>query len=391
MRKIRMGMVGGGKGAFIGAVHRIAAQMDNQIELVCGAFSSNPQNAIASGKSLFLDESRCYESYQTMFKEEAALSPDKRMDMVVIVTPNHLHFPVAKMALEHGFHVMSDKPATVDLAQALALKKIIDDSNLLYGLTHTYSGYPMVKEAKSRILQGQLGKIKKIVVEYPQGWLATKSDESGKQASWRLDPKQAGISCCMGDIGVHAANLAEYVSGLNITSLCADLSANVDGRVLDDDGTVLLRFDSGAHGVLLASQICVGEENSLKLRVYGEHASIEWSQLEPNSLCMKFADQPQQLIRAGVGTMCELTQANLRTPAGHPEGYLEAFANIYTQFSYQIRNHIFTDYHYENSAAANDVPGINEAIRGMAFIENVVSASQSELKWHDFKLTPIEK
>jgi predicted dehydrogenase len=393
MRKIRMGMVGGGQGAFIGAIHRIAAQLDNQIELVCGAFSSDPENSIASGKSLYLDESRCYESYQVMFAQEAALSPDQRMDMVAIVTPNYLHFPIAKMALEHGFHVMSDKPATVDLAQALALKTILEGTNLLYGLTHTYCGYPMVKEAKSRILQGQLGKIKKVVVDYPQGWLANKTDESSKQASWRLDPKQAGISCCMGDIGVHAANLAEYVSGLNITSLCADLSTNVDGRVLDDDGTVLLRFDSGAHGVLLASQISVGEENSLKLRIYGESASIEWSQLEPNSLLMKFVDKPNQLIRAGVGTMSELTQANLRVPAGHPEGYLEAFANIYTQFSYQIRKLIFPDTASNesvNSEAINDVPGINEAIRGMAFIENVVAASKSEVKWHAFQLNPNE-
>lgn len=388
MRKIRMGMVGGGQGAFIGAVHRIAAQMDNQIELVCGAFSSNPENSIATGKSLFLDESRCYESYQAMFAQEAELPADKRMDMVAIVTPNHLHFPVAKMALQYGFHVMSDKPATVDLEQAIALKALIAESNLLYGLTHTYCGYPMIKEAKARVLQGQLGKVKKIVVEYPQGWLANKSDETSKQASWRLDPKQAGISCCMGDIGVHAANLAEYVSGLSITSLCADLSANVEDRVLDDDGTVLLRFNSGAHGVLLASQICVGEENSLKLRVYGEHASIEWSQLEPNSLWMKFADKPSQLIRAGVGAMSDITQANLRTPAGHPEGYLEAFANIYTQFSQQIRHRLFPDNKASNSEAVNDVPGINQAIRGMAFIENAVAASKSELKWHEFHLEP---
>jgi predicted dehydrogenase len=396
MRKIRMGMVGGGKGAFIGAIHRIAAQLDNQIELVCGAFSSDPDNAISSGKSLYLDEDRCYRSYQEMFEKESKLSDDKRMDMVSIVTPNHLHFPVAKMALEHGFHVMSDKPATVDLAQTLALKKIIEQTGLLYGLTHTYTGYPMIKEAKSRIASGQLGKIKKVVVEYPQGWLAHKKDEDSKQASWRLDPNKSGISCCMGDIGVHAANLVEYVTELAITEVCADLSTSVAGRILDDDGTVLLRFNSGAQGVLLASQISVGEENSLKLRVYGETASIEWSQLEPNSVWMKFTDKPSQLIRAGVGEMNAITQANMRTPAGHPEGYLEAFANIYTQFSYQIRSRLFpgtgttdtNDLVSINDAAMNDVPGIESAIRGMAFIENVVAASQSELKWHPFLLTP---
>ena len=383
-----MGMVGGGKGAFIGAIHRIAAQLDNQIELVCGAFSSDADNAVASGKALYLDEERCYRSYQDMFAKEAKLGDDKRMDMVAIVTPNHLHFPVAKMALEHGFHVMSDKPATIDLAQTLALQGIIEQTGLLYGLTHTYTGYPMVKEAKARIEQGQLGKIKKVVVEYPQGWLANKSDEDNKQAAWRLDPKKSGISCCIGDIGIHAANLAEYVTGLAITDICADLSSSVAGRVLDDDSTVLLRFNSGAQGTLQASQISVGEENSLKLRVYGETASIEWSQLEPNSLWMKYSNKPSHLIRAGVGKMDAITQANMRTPAGHPEGYLEAFANIYTQFSYQIRNRLFTDTSDINEAAMKDVPGIESAIRGMAFIENVVAASQSELKWHKFSLEP---
>ena len=388
MRKIRMGMVGGGKGAFIGAIHRIAAQLDNQIELVCGAFSSDADNAVASGKALYLEEERCYRSYQDMFAKEAKLGDDKRMDMVAIVTPNHLHFPVAKMALEHGFHVMSDKPATVDLAEALALKTIIEQTGLLYGLTHTYTGYPMVKEAKARIEQGQLGKIKKVVVEYPQGWLANKEDEDSKQATWRLDPQKSGVSCCMGDIGIHAANLAEYVTGLGITDICADLSSSVAGRVLDDDGTVLLRFNSGAQGTLQASQISVGEENSLKLRVYGETASIEWSQLEPNSLWMKYSDKASRLIRAGVGEMNPITQANMRTPGGHPEGYLEAFANIYTQFSYQIRNRLFTGTIDINEAAMKDVPGIESAIRGMAFIENVVAASQSELKWHKFSLEP---
>jgi predicted dehydrogenase len=383
-----MGRVGGGKGAFIGAIHRIAAQLDNQIELVCGAFSSDADNAVASGKALYLDEERCYRSYQDMFAKEAKLGDDKRMDMVAIVTPNHLHFPVAKMALEHGFHVMSDKPATIDLAQTLALQGIIEQTGLLYGLTHTYTGYPMVKEAKARIEQGQLGKIKKVVVEYPQGWLANKSDEDNKQAAWRLDPKKSGISCCIGDIGIHAANLAEYVTGLAITDICADLSSSVAGRVLDDDSTVLLRFNSGAQGTLQASQISVGEENSLKLRVYGETASIEWSQLEPNSLWMKYSNKPSHLIRAGVGKMDAITQANMRTPAGHPEGYLEAFANIYTQFSYQIRNRLFTDTSDINEAAMKDVPGIESAIRGMAFIENVVAASQSELKWHKFSLEP---
>ena len=380
--KVRLGMVGGGEGAFIGGIHRLAAQMDGQIELICGAFSSKPDKAKAFGKSLFLADERCYASYHEMFAQEATLDSVQRMDMVAIVTPNHLHFPVAKMALEYGFHVISDKPATLTLAQAIELKAIIQSTGLLYGLTHTYTGYPMIKEAKHRLEQGQLGQIKKVIIEYPQGWLANKDDETSKQASWRLDPEQAGISCCMADIGIHAANLAEYVTGLKITSLCAELTSNVDGRLLDDDGTVMLRFDSAAHGVLLASQVCVGEENSLKLRVYGEDASIEWSQLEPNSLWLKFPDQASQLIRSGVGQMASETQACLRTPAGHPEGYLEAFANIYLQFAKKIRNHSNT------SAEYIDTPGIDEAIRGMAFIENVVAASQSEFKWHEFSLIP---
>ncbi len=383
-RKVRLGMVGGGKGAFIGGIHRLAAQMDGQIELVCGAFSSKPDKAKAFGKTLFLADERCYASYQEMFTQETKLPCADRMDMVAIVTPNHLHFPVAKMALEFGFHVISDKPATLTLSQAIELKAIIQKTGLLYGLTHTYTGYPMVKESRYRIEQGQLGKIKKVIVEYPQGWLANKNNESSKQASWRLDPKQAGISCCMADIGIHAANLAEYVTGLKITSVCAELTSNVAGRLLDDDGTVMLRFDSGAHGVLLASQVCIGEENSLKLRIYGEDASIEWSQLEPNSLWLKYAHQPSQFIRAGVGQMAADTQASLRTPAGHPEGYLEAFANIYLQFAKQVRNH------GKPCAEYTDIPGIDEAIRGMAFIENVVAASQSEFKWHNFSLNPAD-
>ncbi|MEW6993021.1 Gfo/Idh/MocA family protein [Colwelliaceae bacterium MEBiC 14330] len=381
-RKVRLGMVGGGEGAFIGSIHRLAAQMDGQMELVSGAFSSTPEKAKLFGQSLFLDNERCYESYQEMFAQEAKLTRDKRIEVVAIVTPNHLHFPIAKLALNYGFHVISDKPATLTLLEAIKLKAIIQETNLLYGLTHTYTGYPMVKEAKQRIKEGQLGQIKKVLVEYPQGWLARKSDETSKQASWRLDPSKAGISCCIADIGIHAANLAEYITGLKITSLCAELTTNVKDRLLDDDGTVMLRFDSGAHGVLLASQISVGEENNLKLRVYGEHASIEWSQLEPNNLWLKFPEQPAQLIRTGVGQMAEETQMCMRTPAGHPEGYLEAFANIYLQFANQVR-------HYEeNIFPHHTCPGIDEAIRGMAFIENVVAASKSEFKWHDLSLNP---
>ena len=385
MKKIRMGMVGGGQGAFIGSIHRIASALDGEIELVCGAFSSDSQRSIDSGRSLYLPEQRCYASYTEMFKAESLLPEDERMQFVAIVTPNHLHFPIAKMAIENGFHVMSDKPATVSLAEVLQLKELLNTHNTLYGLTHAYNGYPLIKQAKYLIEQGELGNIVKIVAEYSQGWLATKNDESSKQARWRLDPKRSGISCCMGDIGVHAANLAEYVSGLSISHVCADLTSTVNSRTLDDDGTVMLKFSNGAKGVLLASQISLGDENNLKLRIYGDKKSLEWSQLEPNTLWLKSNTEPTQQIRAGVGPMCEAAQQAMRTPAGHPEGYLEAFANIYLSFAHLIRA-------YEKDPQLEltcfDVPGINEAVRGMAFIENVVHASQSNVKWQAFTLQP---
>ena len=382
-------MVGGGEGAFIGAIHRIAARMDNQIELVCGAFSSDENRSKLFGKELFLSEQRCYGTYSEMFQMESQLPEDQRMDFVAIVTPNHLHYPVAKEALHFGFHVISDKPATLTLAQALNLKQQLSGSSSMYALTHTYTGYPMVKEARARVNNGELGKIRKIVVEYAQGWLANKSDEESKQASWRLDPHRSGISCCMGDIGVHAANLAEYINGAPITEVCSFLESTVNNRVLDDDGTVMLRFANEANGVLMASQISVGEENTLRIRVYGEHASLDWSQLEPNSLKMSYQDKPSVLLRAGVGNLSADTLNHLRTPAGHPEGYLEAFANIYTDFAQKIRHH--TD---SNALPpSHRAPGIEDAVRGMAFIETVVAASSSETKWHSIQeqIDSVEK
>ena len=381
--RIRMGMIGGAEGAFIGAVHRIAARLDGLIDLVAGSFSSDPTRSQSTAAMLGIDPARCYDTYQDMFQEEAKLADNQRIDFVVIVTPNHLHFPIAKLAIESGFHVLSDKPATLNLQEARALQTLINSSDCLYGLTHTYTGYPMVKEARYRIAQGQLGAIRKVVVEYSQGWLATQEDEAGKQAQWRLDATKAGISCCIADIGVHAANLVEYVSGLAIEALCADLNHVVPGRTLDDDGTVLLRFDNGCKGVLLASQIALGEENNLNLRIYGDKGSLEWSQMEPNSLWLKSHNAPTTLLRAGVALQSEAARNALRTPAGHPEGYLEAFANIYVNFTKLIEakkagravnNHQF------------DVPGIEDAIRGMAFIENAVEASSKNTKWHTFKL-----
>ena len=379
MAKIRMGMVGGGEGAFIGAVHRMAAALDGEIELVCGAFSSSAERARRSGEALHLPSERVYTDYMTMMSAEAALPAEKRMQFVAIVTPNHLHYPVAEAALRAGFHVMSDKPATFNLQEALQLRDILGETGLLYGLSHAYTGYPLVKEARLRVAAGDLGAIRKVVVEYPQGWLADRQDADNKQAAWRLDPAQAGISSCIGDIGVHAANLAEYISGVNISAICADLTAFVEGRTLDDDGSILLRFDNGAKGVLMASQVSVGEENALKIRVYGEKGGLEWSQQEPNTLLLKWADRPIEILRTANGYLSPIAAANTRTPTGHPEGYLEAFANIYMAFIGQIRA-------FENGVALDersaDCPGITEAVRGMSFIENAVAASASDVKWH---------
>ena len=377
-----MGMVGGGEGAFIGAVHRMAAALDGEIELVCGAFSADADRSTRSGAALHLPAERVYGDYQAMMVAEAALPAEQRMQFVAIVTPNHLHFPVAEAALRAGFHVMSDKPATFNLAEALQLRELVQETGLLYGLTHTYTGYPLVKEARERIQSGELGRIRRVVVEYPQGWLADRQeDENNKQAAWRLDPARAGVSSCMGDIGVHAANLAEYVTGQKIIELCADLSAFVEGRELDDDGSILLRFDGGAKGILFASQLCVGEENALNIRVYGDKGGLEWHQQEPNTLWLKWADRPAEMLRTGAGYLGPLAAANTRTPGGHPEGYLEAFANLYMAFAGLVRAR-------EKGVApderAVDCPGIEEAVRGMTFIELAVAASASDTKWHAF-------
>ncbi len=314
-RKIRYGMVGGGRGAFIGAVHRIAAAIDGQVELVCGAFSSDPQRSKDSGADFFLPPDRCYGTFEEMMEKEAALPEGERMDFVAIVTPNHMHFPAAKAALEAGFHVLSDKPATFDLAEAKELEKIVEKSGKLYGLTHNYTGYPLVKQAKDMVAEGKLGKIRKVVVEYPQGWLATRLEaDDQKQAAWRTDPKRSGAAGCIGDIGTHAENLAEYITGLKISELAADITAFVPGRALDDDGNVLLRFEGGAKGVLHSSQISVGEENNLNIRVYGEKGGLEWHQNEPNTLLVKWLDQPMQVYRTANGYLGANAAAATRTP-----------------------------------------------------------------------------
>ncbi len=378
-RKIRYGMVGGGRGAFIGAVHRIAANIDGQIELVCGAFSSDPEKSKASGADLFLEPSRCYGSFEEMIFAEKALPADKRMDFIAIVTPNFMHFAPAKLALENGFHVLSDKPATFNLAEAKELSTIVQKTGLLYGLTHNYTGYPLVKQAREMVHAGLLGKIRKVVVEYPQGWLATRLEESGqKQAAWRTDPARSGAAGCVGDIGTHAENLAEYITGLKIQELAADLTAFVEGRQLDDDANVLLRFEGGAKGVLHCSQISVGEENNLNIRVYGETGGLEWHQKEPNTLLLKWQDKPMEVLRTANGYLGAAAAANSRTPAAHPEGYLEAFANIYRNFANHIRCRLSGA---EPDALTLDYPKIEDGVRGMAFIDAVVSSSKHNSAW----------
>jgi predicted dehydrogenase len=385
-RKLRMGMIGGGKDAFIGAIHRHALWMDGLIDIKCGALSIDPQNAIESGRDLHLDEDRIYTDYKTMLSKEAALPAELRIDFVSIVTPNFAHFEPAMMALDYGFNVVIEKPITLTLEQAKLLHAKVQETGLRLCLTHTYSGYPMVKQAKAMLKNGDLGAIRKVWVEYPQGWLSKLSEREGNaQAAWRTDPTKRGKSGSMGDIGTHAAHLAEYITGLQITELCADLSIKVAGRMLDDDGNVLLRFNNGANGVLMASQVAAGEENSLKIRIYGEKGGIEWHQMEPNTLLLKWLDAPAQILRAGSnhGNLSPFMTSNCRTPGGHPEGYLEAFANIYRNFALTL----LADLKGENPTEIMlDYPNENDGVRGMQFIENVVNSSNSTEKWYPFKL-----
>lgn len=383
-RKLKMGMVGGGPGAFIGAVHRIAANIDGQIELVCGAFSSDPAKSKKAGQDLYLPANRVYGSYKEMILAEKNLPEGERMDFISIVTPNHVHFEPAKLALENGFHVVLDKPITFNLKEAKKLKEIADKTGNILCLTHTYTGYPMVKQARQMVKNGVIGKVRKIYVEYPQGWLSNFLEGSdNKQAAWRTDPKRSGIAGCMGDIGTHAFNIAEYVSGLKAVKICADLNIVVKGRKLDDDGAVLIKYDNGATGVLFASQIAAGEENNVKVRVYGEKGSVQWQQEDCNTLLVKWLDKPAEIYRAGTGYLNSFASHNTRTPAGHPEGYLEAFANHYRNFALCVQAKIDKK---KPKAEWLDFPGTEDGIRGMAFIENVVASSRKTQKWTDFKI-----
>lgn len=378
-RKLRMGMIGGGPGAFIGAVHRIAASMDGEIELVCGTFSSDPEKSKQAGEMLYLQSNRVYSSYKEMIRSEAELPAAERMDFVSIVTPNHLHFEPAKLALENGFHVVLDKPMTFDLSEALQLKEVVAKSGKIFCLTHTYTGYPMVKEARQQIASGKFGKIRKVYVEYPQGWLSTYLEGAEhKQASWRTDPSKSGIAGAMGDIGTHAFNLAEYVTGLKVVKICADINSIVEGRKLDDDGAVLLNFENSASGVLFATQVAAGEENNIKIRVYGEKGGIEWKQGDANSLLVKWLDKPAEVWRTGTGYVSSYASHNSRVPAGHPEGYLEAFANHYRNFALYTKARINGT---ESKQEWEDFPGIEEGVRGMLFIEKIIESGKSNIKW----------
>ncbi|WP_144885244.1 Gfo/Idh/MocA family protein [Lacibacter cauensis] len=383
-RKLRMAMIGGGKDAFIGAVHRIALNMDGQVELVAGALSAVPAVAIESGNMLFLDEERIYTDYKVMLEKEAAMPADKRIDFVSIVTPNFVHFDPAMMALEKGFNVVIEKPITFTLDEAKQLKAKVEETGLSLLLCHTYTGYPMVKQAKQLVKSGALGKIRKVYVEYPQGWLSTFLEGTGNiQASWRTDPKKSGKAGAMGDIGTHAFNLAEYVTGLEVTHLCSDINTVVEGRLLDDDGAAFLKFNNGATGVLMATQIAAGEENNVKIRVYGEKGGIEWKQEEANSLLVKWLDKPTEVYRTGAGYNSSFAAHNTRVPAGHPEGYLEAFGNLYRNFILTVRAKMNGE---QPKQEWLDFPGVNEGVRGMAFVDNVIESGKSEVKWKEFTL-----
>ncbi len=375
-------MVGGGRGAFIGGVHRMAAALDGQIELVCGAFSSSPERSKASAEDFFIAPDRAYANFEEMIMVEKELPEDVRMDFVSIVTPNHVHFAPAKMALENGFHVICDKPLCFDMEEAHALKKVVADTGMIFALTHNYTGYPMVKQGRQMIKHGDIGTVRKVVVEYPQGWLSTKvEDTDSKQAAWRTDPKRSGIAGAMGDIGTHAENLAEYMTGLQIKELCADISTFVDGRLLDDDGSILLRFNNGAKGILSASQVAAGEENNLNIRIYGTKAGLEWHQMEPNTLLFKQLEGPVKIIRTGVGPLYPEAEHAARIPAGHPEGYLEAFANVYRNFAHCVHARAHGE---EPDPIRCDFPTVDDGVRGMQFIYSAIASGKSDQKWVRF-------
>ena len=368
-QKLRFALIGGGEGAFIGAVHRLAAELDSQAELSAGCFSSDAERSVRAGEEIYgLPSERCYDDVDALVRGELAQPGNKRIHFAIVATPNHTHFPIAHALLQGGFHVVCDKPLTVTSEEAASLASLSRDRNLQLAVTYNYTGYPMVREARELVASGALGEIRRVQCEYLQGWLATAEETEGnKQAQWRTDPSRAGAAGCFGDIGSHAENLLHFVTGLEIDTLCADLTTFVPGRALDDDGNVLLRFAGGARGVISASQIAVGEENALTLRVYGTEGALAWSQQEPNSLLVRWPDRPFETRRTG-GPGSSAPGA--RVPAGHPEGYLEAFANLYVAFCATLRGE-----------AGESFPDVRDGLRGVRFIEQVVASSTQGGAW----------
>lgn len=375
--KLKMGMVGGGQGAFIGAVHRMAARLDGGVEFAAGALSSTPEKAVASGRDLGLSDRRNYESWEAMLEGERALPDGERIDFVSIVTPNHVHFPVARAFVDAGFHVVLDKPMVHTSEQAAELGALVEKRNVVFCVTYNYSGYPLVKQAREIVRSGEIGDVRKVVVEYNQGWLADRLEATGqKQADWRTDPARSGLGGAIGDIGSHCEQLVSYVTGLELKALCADLTTFVPGRMLDDDANVLLRFRGGAKGILFASQVCVGNENDLRLRVWGTKGGVEWHQEEPNTLVVKRLGQPEQVYRRGNDYLGDAAKRTTRLPSGHPEAFIEAFANVYRAACEAVRSGAGA-----KGAARHDFPGVEDGARGVRFIERTVESSKSEQKW----------
>lgn len=387
-RKLRMGMIGGGGSAMIGPIHLRAALMENDIELVCGCFSRRDEVNQQTGHKYYLTQDRIYHDYETMLRTEASLPEGQRMDFVAIVTPNHCHYPQASLALDLGFDVVLDKPMTMSLAEALQLREKVVNSGRTLALTHVYSAYPALKEMKTRIVQGQLGRLRRVLVEYTQGWLTRRIElEGGNNAGWRTDPKMAGKGGCLGDIGTHAWHLCEYVTGLKVTELCAELQTFVEGRPVDDDASAFLHFEQGVTGILHATQIATGEENNIRLRIYGEEGGFEWWQMEPNTINARWMDRPAEKLRVGTGSMSALAQWNSRTPGGHPEGFIEAFANIYRNFALTVRARANGE---EPRPEWLDFPNVEDGVRGMQFIETMYLSQQQEAKWTPWQDTPVE-
>jgi len=382
-RRLRLAMVGGGRDAFIGAVHRMAAALEGGIELCAGALSATPEKALASGRDLLLPPERNYPDWQALVADESTLPPEKRVDLVAIVTPNATHFPIAKACAEAGFHILCDKPMTRTLEEARTLVRVVREQDVIFALTHNYTGYPMVKQARHLVRSGELGRVLKVVVEYPQGWLLGAPEKAGqKQAAWRTDPAQAGCSCCIGDIGSHCENLSHYITGLEMKEICADLTTFVPGRALEDDGNILVRYEGGAKGILYASQVSSGEENNLRIRVYCSEGSLEWRQEEPNDLQVRREGEPPATWRRGNPYNCAAAARATTLPPGHPEGFIDAFANIYRGVARAVRARLAGA---EPASPKPDFPTVEDGARGMAFIESAVAAAASDRKWFPLK------